>query len=432
MSQSKPKILIVHNYYQIPGGEDTVVKNEKKLLEAAGHQVVLYARNNAELKNCSKWRKLLLPFTAIYSFRTVREVKKLIRENGIDLVHVHNTLTMVSPSVYYAAFQCKVPVIQTLHNFRMLCPQGSLFRENTVCEQCIHGGLKCAIRHSCYRDSKAQTIVSAAILWVHRRLGTYRKINYICLTEFNKEKILQLNAGGKKIIDPERIYIKPNFTYQAGLEDTQTAVQESNQIRGDVQESNQTKGDVQAGAHAGYFMYAGRLEALKGVDLLVEAFAQMPEEQLVVVGDGPMAEQLNSYVEEQQCRNITFTGRLQGSDYIEQLRHAKALVVTSQCYETFGMTIAEGFAYGVPAIVGDIGNIKSMVTDGVNGIRFAYNSKEALAEAVERFYSKDLTMLQKNARAYYEKHLKPEANYRILSEIYNSVLEHANGKGQQK
>ena len=137
------RILQVHNFYQIPGGEDVVVRNEKRLLEEHGHKVYTYYRSNAELKEGGRLGKLCVPFTAIYSFKTVREVKKLIKEYQIDIVHVHNTLTMVSPSVFYAAFSCHVPIVQTLHNFRMLCPAGSFFRDNVICEECVQGGLKC-------------------------------------------------------------------------------------------------------------------------------------------------------------------------------------------------------------------------------------------------------------------------------------------------
>ena len=133
MSDTKQKVLIVHNYYQIPGGEDTVVVNEKKLLEDHGHEVVLYTRHNAELKTFSKIQKLLLPFSTIFSRKTYREVKTLIKNEKIDIVHVHNTLNLVSPSVYYAAFHCKVPVVQTIHNFRLLCPGATFFRGGQIC-----------------------------------------------------------------------------------------------------------------------------------------------------------------------------------------------------------------------------------------------------------------------------------------------------------
>ena len=167
----KKKILIVHNYYQIPGGEDTVVANEKKLLEDHGHEVILYTRHNAELKTMSKIRKLALVFTTIYNPRTVKDIKRIIKENSIDIVHVHNTLNLISPSVYYAARSCKVPVARTIHNFRLLCPGATFYRDGHICEDCVEHGLRCALKHSCYRGSRLQTLVCVISTKIHRMTG---------------------------------------------------------------------------------------------------------------------------------------------------------------------------------------------------------------------------------------------------------------------
>ncbi|MCP1450452.1 glycosyltransferase [Priestia megaterium] len=207
----KKRVLIVHNYYQIPGGEDTVVNNEKKMLEEKGYEVWFYSRNNDELKSMSRLRKLFLPVTTIFSFKTYVEVKNIIKRNKIGVVHVHNTLNLVSPSVYYAAFTTKTPVVQTIHNFRLLCPGALLYRNGNVCVDCIDKGLKCAVVHKCYRESRLQTLACVITLKIHRFLGTYRKLNYICLTEFNKKKLLEINKGKKQIIDPSKVFVKPNF-----------------------------------------------------------------------------------------------------------------------------------------------------------------------------------------------------------------------------
>ena len=192
MEDRKQKVLIVHNYYQIPGGEDTVVANEKKMLEEHGHKVVLYSRNNSEIKEMSKLQKLKLPFTTIFNPRTYKDIKKLIKEENINVVHVHNTLNLISPAVYYAALSCKVPVVQTIHNFRLLCPGATFYRDGHICEDCVQQGLKCAVKHGCYRDSKVQTLICVVSTIFHRMTGIYGKINYICLTEFNKQKLLEL------------------------------------------------------------------------------------------------------------------------------------------------------------------------------------------------------------------------------------------------
>ena len=397
------RILQVHNFYQIPGGEDVVVRNEKRLLEEHGHTVFTYYRTNKELKEKGIWGKLCLPFTSVYSFRTVREVKKIIRENKIDIVHVHNTLTMVSPSVFYAAFRCHVPVVQTLHNFRMLCPAGSFFRDNVICEECVADGLRCAVRHKCYRGSTAQTVVSAMILKIHRMLGTYRRVNFICLTEFNRKKLLNaLNAPSvpkrRWAVDADRVYIKPNFTFAEGLAPSSESGQEE------------------------YFLFAGRVEALKGIDIAIKAFEQLPEKKLYIAGTGPMMEEMQAYVKEHQLTNIRFLGYLQKEEMSERFYHARAVIMTSQCYEAFAMTIAEAYSYGVPVIAGSVGNMDGMVKEGITGVKFEYNSAEELAEKVREFETLDVHKLKENARAFYQKRLRPEDNYRKLEEIYEDIL----------
>lgn len=407
-------VLIIHNEYRIAGGEDTVAANEEKLLAEHGHRVIVYKRSNKELDNYTGIKKLLLPFTSVFSLRSYREVKKLIEDNYVDVVHVHNTLTLVSPSVYYAAFRCNVPVVQTMHNFRLLCPGGSFFMEDEgnghICEQCVSKGLSCAVRNSCYRHSKAQTIVSAAVLKIHRMLGTYKKINFICLTEFNRYKLLMLNNGRKKIINPARVYVKPNFTY-------------------DLAETMGKLSDTHGSILGRYYVYVGRLEKLKGTELLVDAFAKLPDRKLVIMGNGPLEETLKKRIADNGYKNIVMAGRVTGEDYVKFLGGAQAVISSSQCYETFGMSIAESYSLSVPAIAGDIGNIGDIVKEGVTGIHFQYDSTDALIGAVKRFETMNRDGLAANARRYYEDNLTPQSNYSRLKEIYDDIC---TGYGAEK
>ena len=407
-------VLIIHNEYRIAGGEDTVAANEEKLLAEHGHRVIVYKRSNKELDNYTGIKKLLLPFTSVFSLRSYREVKKLIEDNYVDVVHVHNTLTLVSPSVYYAAFRCNVPVVQTMHNFRLLCPGGSFFMEDEgnghICEQCVSKGLSCAVRNSCYRHSKAQTIVSAAVLKIHRMLGTYKKINFICLTEFNRYKLLMLNNGRKKIINPARVYVKPNFTY-------------------DLAETMGKLSDTHGSISGRYYVYVGRLEKLKGTELLVDAFAKLPDRKLVIMGNGPLEETLKKRIADNGFKNIVMAGRVTGEDYVKFLGGAQAVISSSQCYETFGMSIAESYSLSVPAIAGDIGNIGDIVKEGVTGIHFQYDSPDALIGAVKRFETMNRDGLAANARRYYEDNLTPQSNYDRLKAIYDDIC---TGYGAEK
>lgn len=323
----KQNILIVHNYYQIPGGEDTVVANEKIMLEKHGHKVILYSRNNAELKQMSKLQKAFLPITTVFNPRTYRDIKKLIREEKIEVVHVHNTLNLVSPAVYYAARRMKVSVVQTIHNFRLLCPGATFYRDGHICEDCVEYGLKCAVKHSCYRGSKIQTLACVLSTAFHRMTGIYGKINYICLTDFNKKKLLEL-----KQIKPERVFVKPNF------------VESNNEYVPEKDRKNQ-------------FVFAGRLDKLKGIGFLFEAWKRMGAHapKLIVCGTGPMEDWCKSFIRENDV-NIEMRGFVPNNEALKIIANSKALVLPTQWYEGFPMSIVEAFSVGTPVICSDLGN----------------------------------------------------------------------------
>lgn len=198
--EARPAVLLVHCRYRLPGGEDAVFAADRAMLEAHGHRVVTYERSNDEGGLAAK---LLLPLRAVFSLKTYREVKALIRREKIEIVHVHNTLFAVSPSVFWAARAAGVPAVQTLHNFRLFCPNGVLLREGKVCEDCPRqkGGLFNAVRHGCYRNSRVQSAVCAFLYAFHRLLGTYKRVHLIALTEFDKEKLLEFNAR-RPVFDP--------------------------------------------------------------------------------------------------------------------------------------------------------------------------------------------------------------------------------------
>lgn len=385
------KVLIVHNYYQIPGGEDVVVANEKKMLEAHGHEVILYTRHNSELNSFSKKQKLLLPFSTIFNLQTYNELKKIIRDREIDVVHVHNTLNLVSPSVYYAAFHCRVPVIQTVHNFRLICPGATFFRDGHVCEECISKGLSCAVKNKCYRDSRVQTLACVISTMIHRMLGTYGRLNYICLTEFNKEKLLHL-----KQLKPERIFIKPNF------------VEPAEEIIPYEKRKEQ-------------YIYVGRLEEIKGIEILLDAWKSMGQNapKLLICGKGPLEEWCRDYIEKNQLTMIEMRGFIPNLEVRKLIGESKALILPTQVYEGFPMTIAESYAQGTPVIGSDLGNTGSLIEDGVSGFKFEPRSAKSLSEAVEKI-NHSFTGLERNVIEKYS----TEKNYQKLREIYETCCNH--------
>lgn len=389
LQNRKHRILIVHNYYQIPGGEDAVVKNEKELLENHGHKVLLYSRNNSEL-NHKLIRKLLLPYTHIFSMKTYRDIKKIIRENHIDIVHVHNTLSLISPSVYYAAFRLRVPVVQTIHNFRLLCPAATLYRDG-ICEDCITKGLSCALKYRCYRGSFPETLGCVVNLLLHRRMGVYKKLNYICLTDFNRDKLLAVNQNHRQQIDPGKVYVKPNFV----------------ELMREIIPYNQRKNQ---------FVYAGRLDRTKGIHLLLKAWKEIKTSELLICGIGPEQGWCEDYIRLHGIKNVRILGLRANQEVLDIISESRALILPTQWYEGFPMTIIESFACGTPVIGSNIGNVGNIIIDGLNGLTFVYNSITALQEAVSSIHD-----MCESCRNYYESNYSGEGNYKQLYAIYNQA-----------
>lgn len=389
----KQKVLIVHNYYQVSGGEDSVVENEKNLLLENNHQVILYTRHNDEIKKKKFFSKILLPLETIFSLKTYREVKKIIKNEKIEIVHVHNTLPLISPSVYYAAIHSKIPVVQTVHNFRLLCPGATFTRDNKVCEECIEKNLLCSIKNKCYRGSFTQSMVSAINLGFHRMIGTYKKVNgYIALTEFNKDKL-------KTLVDENKIFVKPNFV--------------------DLKNEEVLKVDDRK-----YYLYLGRIDKLKGIDLILRAWKEINYEELYIVGIGPYEEEAKQYVRANNLYNVKFLGLKNKKEVQEIIKYSKALIMASKCYEGLPMTIVESFSQGIPVIGGNIGNISKIIDNANNGLLFQYDSHRELIKNIEMLRDNDLLYkISNGARQSFKDKYNKEKNYIDLMEIYSMVGE---------
>ena len=393
-------ILTVHNYYRIPGGEDTVVSNETELLKSHGHKVISYNRDNSEysdLRGAAKLKKLTLPFVTIFNTRTYKEIKKIISSEKIDVVFVHNTLNLISPAVYYAAVKCGVPVFQTIHNYRLLCPGATFYRDGHICEDCVTKGLGCAYRHKCYRQSRVQTLACIMLLKIHRLTGIYSKINYICLTQFGREKLLMLRSLGVKI-DEKKVYVKPNFMTENtnSAENTKSAVDEP------------------------YFIYAGRLDSLKGTDFLVRVWKEdMP--RLVVCGTGPL-EDIFTGADAKIGTNIEYRGFADHNTVMQLVAGAKALILPTRWYEAFPMSIVEAYSVGTPVIASNIGNTGILVEEGITGYTFRTDDEQSLYEAVSKI-ADELThnnLRESTLKTFGEKYTG-EKNYEMLMSIIADV-----------
>lgn len=402
MKNDKPTILLIHCHYRLPGGEDAVFAAERAMLERHGHRVVVYERSNEEGGLAAK---LLLPLRAIFSFKAWREVRALIRREQVDLVHVHNTLLVISPSVFWAARSAGVPVVQTLHNFRLFCPAGILLRGGAICEDCPRkpGGLLCAVRHACYRGSRLQSAVCAAIYGLHRLLGTYRRVNLIALTDFDRDKLLAFNAR-HRVFAPEKLVVKPNaFVLDGELPALLPLEKRKNQI-----------------------VFAGRLEELKGLRTAVEAWKQLAGEpempELLVVGDGPLA----NWAREQAGQNIRLLGRLPRARLYELLAESRAVVAPSLCYESFALVPMESHAMGTPVLASNLGNVGAMVRHGIDGLHFTPGDPAALADAVRSLPELEAVADPAAMRADALQRFGEEENYRRLLAIYQRMLSEIN------
>ncbi|MDD6072305.1 MAG: glycosyltransferase [Clostridiales bacterium] len=394
--KQKCNILIVHNRYKIAGGEDSVVQNEAALLRKHGHKVTLYLRSNEELEQYNTVQKILFPFQAVFSIRSYREIRNILHKEQINIVHVHNTLSVISPSVYYAARKEGIPIVQTVHNFRLVCPGALLVRENTICKECIEKGLGCAVKHNCYRGSKIQSLVSAMILWIHRKTGIYKHLHYICLTDFTRQLLMQADP---RIFDIRRMYVKPNFV-----------------------DIPKTENIVPFNEREQSYAYIGRLDEAKGIRVLLKAWQLLPERRLYIAGSGPLQEEISLLIQQEQRKNIVFLGAIAHDKVYELMGKIRALILPTQWYEGFPMTIVEAYSCGTPVIGSKLGNVEATVQDGKTGVLFEHHNPQALVDAVYRLEQMDGRKMQENIRQIYCDQYTGAVNYRQLTDIYEKII----------
>lgn len=393
-SPSALKVLLVHNSYQQPGGEDVVFEQERRLLERWGHRVITYTRSNHELGNLSILERLAAFGNIVSASDSKREIARILRMERPDLVHVHNTFMMISPSIYEACGDARIPVVQTLHNYRLFCPAMFCYRDGHICEECREHSLLRGVLHGCYRDSTAATAAVALMLHVHRNRGTWAETisGYIALTEFSRNKFIEAGLPALKV------YTKPNFV------------------------------DPDPGERCSpgeYALFAGRLSPEKGVSTLLAAWKQLRGKcPLRIAGDGPLRQEIEAEVAKNNLRHVTFLGRLSVDDARSAMKKAAFLIVPSLWYEGFPMVIAESFASGVPVLGSRLGAIQEVVTSGRTGLHFSPGDPSDLAEKVEWAWShrSDLEAMGRQARHEYETRYTPEKNYSLLMKIYQQVL----------
>jgi len=386
------RLLSVHNRYLIRGGEDEVREAEERLLREKGHQIETYEEDNERVAALSK---LQVALKTVWSTEAYTAMRTQLRRQAYDIVHVQNFFPLISPSVYYAAKAEGVPVVQTLHNYRLLCNNAYFFRDGRVCEDCLGKFVPFpGVVHACYRENRAGSAVVAAMLTVHRAMRTWSNMVdvYIALTEFARQKFIE---GG---LPAEKIMIKPNFVYP---------------------DLGQGEGS------GGYAIFVGRLSPEKGIDTLLTTWKTLGSKiPLKIVGDGPLSPQVAEAAE--RFPGVEWLGRRPLKEVYELIGEAAFLVFPSEWYETFGRVAIEAFAKGTPVIAANIGAIAELIDNGRTGILYCPGQPEDLRTKVEwaLTHPSELAQMRKEARAEFEAKYTAEQNYQILMSVYERAMSH--------
>jgi glycosyltransferase involved in cell wall biosynthesis len=382
------KIVVAHNFYQQPGGEDQVFADETALLESHGHTVARHTVHNDEVTHLGR---LTLAGRTIWNRQSHRELYELVRRERAEIVHFHNTFPLLSPSVYSAARAAGAAVVQTLHNYRLICPTAICYRDGKVCEDCVNKTIPWpAIVHRCYRGDRSASVVTAAMLAVHHGRGTFNNDvdGYIALTGFAKNKFVQ--AG----LPAEKIFIKPNFVLP----------------------------DAGAGDGSGnYCLFVGRLTESKGIEVLLQAWKLLPKKiELKIAGDGELAPLVRDAAATDP--RIHFVGRLPLDQVSDLMGKATALIFPSVWYEGLPKTILESYARGTPVVASNLGSMIELIEAGKTGAHFNPGDASDLAAVISRGFAEgSLSGMRPSVRERFVARYTAEANYRMLKEVYEHV-----------
>lgn len=391
------KILIVHNYYQIAGGEDGVLENEVELLKNGGHNIISYTVNNEYIT--SFFNKLFTLIGGPFSFSSYRKFLKVLVKELPDVVHIHNYFPLLSPSIFYACNKLNIPVVHTLHNYRAVCPTALLMHDGKVEERSIKKTAWWAVSNKVYRNSYVGSLSLTVMVELHKKMGTWQtKVDrFIALTEFARQKYIEAGWPADKIA------VKPNF-----IADPFTGAS-----------SLDKKG--------GYALFVGRLSEEKGIDILFDAFKKV-DFPLKVIGEGPLKE----FVEENSNENLVFLGRKEKGDVLELVKNSSFIIMPSIWYEGFPMVLVEAFACGTPALVSKLGSMEEIINDGTTGFHFEAGDPNDLAAKVQWMIDNPDAAheMGANARAEYLAEYTPDKNYEMMIDIYQQAIEEAKKNGK--
>jgi glycosyltransferase involved in cell wall biosynthesis len=391
------KILIVHADYQRPGGEFLAVRHHIDLLRSRGENVVVYLRDNAEIFSYGLGRKAAFFGNTLYNRITYHEVRELVKRERPDIAHVHNVFPLVSPSVYHALKNAGIPVVQTIHNYRFLCPNGLFYRQGLICERCKYGNTFHAVRSRCYRQSFILSTLYALTIALHRQCGTFGAIaRFIALTGFMAGKLSESGFA-----PADKISILGNF-----LPDPLPQIEEHT-------------------ANPPYLLFLGRLSPEKGLKTLLDSMVGLSGIGLKVAGDGPQAEELMAFARDTGLGCVEFLGHISGYTKWKLLKGALATVVPSVCYEAFGLSAIESLAAGTPVVASRLGGLASIIQHGQNGLLFEAGNGEDLRNKLIWLleHPEETLTMGRHGRADTRLLYSASRHYEELKNIYRDLID---------
>jgi len=399
------KILFCNKYFYPKGGADIVMLDTARLLQERGHKVVFFAMHHAlnlpsEFspffvspvdydRRTSFSQKVKAAGRVLYSLEARKKIRDLIAQEKPDLVHLHNIYHQLSPSIIDEIHRHHIPMVMTLHDYKLVCPIYTRLLNGRECELCTQGRYYHCLWHRCTKGSVGMSLVNTLEMYLHHHiLHVYEKIGvFISPSLYLKTKLEEMGFSGK-------IVWLPNFVR---VEEFQPAF----------------------GSEENSIVYFGRLSREKGVATLIEAVKGLPV-NLKIIGDGPQREELESQVRSASMNNVLFLGYLQGKDLQEAVSKSRFVVLPSEWPETFGLVVIESYALGKPVLGARIGGIPELVRVHETGLTFEPGNVENLREKICFLASQPdlLTKMGKQARNLVEKEFNPQKHYEMLISIY--------------
>ena len=389
------KVLFVHNFYQQFGGEDSAAIAERNLLESHGDEVLCFTRHNDEIKSYSLWDKAAFIPRTMYSHRTERELRKAVEDFAPSVAFVHNVYPLISPSLYHTLHALRVPIVQVVHDFRPFCPNGWFYIDGEICERCKFGNYLHAVKHRCYKDSYILSALYSASLAGNRMAGMTDKVAaYVCLTNFYRQKMLEVGLPEKKL------FIRPNFIDPAAF-----APDRSSPGSGE------------------YALYLGRLSSEKGPLTVLRAFEKLPDVPLKIVGTGPLEAEMKQYIRDKNLVNVEMVGFKSGADKWQMIKNALFAIIPSECYENFPMVSLEYFSGGRPIIASNLGGLPHIVEEDKTGMLYRPGDVDHLVEKNRCMLASpaQIAEMGKRGRELAETRYGPTESYSSLMNIFAQV-----------